>query len=95
MNRTELFAACDRAKRLLWWASELNRTSFAAMLVGVPLTLAAFMGLSPWPGVICWTMSWATFALNSYLLAQATKLNAQIRQANDERLAELTRKNDQ
>lgn len=95
MTRTELIATCAQVRRILWWAEELNRTSFAAMLVGVPLTLAAFMGLSVWPGIICWVFSWGAYALNTHLMAKASRLNADIRQANDERLAELTRKDDQ
>jgi hypothetical protein len=85
MTRTEMLAALDKVKRLLAVAGELNHTSFAAMLVGVPLTLAAFLGFSVWPGIICWTISWLAFALNTYLLRQAKALNAEVAKAQQAR----------
>lgn len=84
MTRTEMLAALDRSRRLLWLAHHLNESSFAAMLVGVPLTLAAFVGLSPWPGIICWACSWGAFTLNSRLLAQATAINDAVARARSE-----------
>lgn len=85
MTRTEMLAALDRAKLLLAVAGELNHTSLAATLVGVPLTLAAFLDFSPWPGVICWTVAWAAFYLNAHLLEKAARLNAEVQRAQSAR----------
>jgi len=74
-----MLAAGRHVRRLLMIASWLNQTSFAAMAVGVPLTLAAFAGLSVWPGVICWSCSWGAYTYSSHLLAKAEEINAAVR----------------
>ena len=79
MTRTEMLAAGRHVSRLLRIASFLNQTSFAAMAVGVPLTLAAFSGLSVWPGVICWVSSWGAYTYSSHVLAKAEEINAAVR----------------
>jgi hypothetical protein len=71
-----------RAGIYLTVAEHCNYTSFATLVIGVPLTLAAFAGMSIWPGAIFWTVSWCGSALSDYYLAAAKELR---RRVNDSR----------
>ena len=44
-------------------------------MIGVPLTLAAFAGMSIWPGAIFWTVSWFGKALSDHYIAAAKQLH--------------------
>lgn len=75
MTRTEQIKLVKRAARYIRTAEHANDTSFATLCIGVPLTLMAFMGLSVWPGVIFWSVSWTAKAISDRCAASAAELH--------------------
>ncbi len=75
MTRTEQMKLVQRAGTYIRVAEQCTHTSFATLVIGVPLTLAAFAGLSGWPGVIFWCVSWWTWALAGHYTAAAQQLH--------------------
>ncbi len=75
MTRTEKIKLVRRAGIYIRVSEECGYASFATLVIGVPLTLAAFAGLSVWPGVIFWTVSWACFATAERYTAAAKQLH--------------------
>lgn len=84
MTRTEQIRLVRLAGRYITIADHCVSTSFATLCIGVPLTLLAFMGYSPWPGVIFWACSWLTHALGQHYTATAQKLQAIVNRAREE-----------
>lgn len=77
-EQSELIA---RAGRYLAIAEYCNRTSFSTLIIGLPLTLVAYAGLSIWPGVIFFAVSWVTYQAGDRLLAQARTLRKTVEAA--------------
>ena len=75
MTRTEQLKLVRRAGIYIRISEQCGFTSFATLVIGVPLTLAAFAGLSIWPGIVFWTVSWATFAAAERYTAAAKQLH--------------------
>lgn len=75
MTRTEQIKLVRRAGMYIRVAEQCGHTSFATLVIGVPLTLAAFAGMSIWPGVVFWTVSWCTHALGEHYTATARQLH--------------------
>jgi hypothetical protein len=81
MTRTEQIKLVRRAGVYIRVAEQCNFTSFATLVIGVPLTLAAFAGLSIWPGVVFWTVAWGSRALSDYYMAAAAELHRLVNEA--------------
>ena len=75
MTNVEQQKLVRRAGIYIRVSEECGHASFATLVIGVPLTLAAFAGLSVWPGVIFWTVSWACFATAERYTAAAKQLH--------------------
>ena len=84
MTRTEQIRLTRLAGRYITIADHCVDASFATLCIGVPLTLLAFMGFSPWPGVIYWAISWATHALGQHYTAAARELQQRVIRAREE-----------
>lgn len=78
MTNAEQQKLVRRAGIYLNVAEHCNYTSFATLVIGVPLTLAAFAGMSIWPCVIFWMVSWFGKALSSYYIAAAKELHRRV-----------------
>lgn len=85
MTRTEQIKLVRRASRCIRIAEELNHTAFATLCIGVPLTMLAFAGFSPWPGVIYWALSWMSHSLAQHYTAMARRLHEIVSRAREER----------
>ena len=81
MTRTEQIELTRRAGTYLGAAERCGHTSFATLVIGVPLTLAALAGLSIWPGAIFWTVSWGCKAVADHCIAQAKELHRRVQDA--------------
>ncbi len=81
MTRTDQIKLVRRAGVYIRVSEHCNHTSFATLVIGVPLTLAAFAGLSIWPGVIFWTVSWGCFAAAERYSAAAKELHRLVNEA--------------
>lgn len=81
MTRTEQIKLVRRAGVYIRIADQCQHTSFVTLMIGVPLTMIAFMGLSPWPGVIFWSVSWCSKALADHYTAAATELQRRVNEA--------------
>lgn len=81
MNNAEQQKLVQRAGTYIRVAQECGYTSFATLVVGVPLTLAAFAGMSPWPGVVFWIVSWWTWAIGHHYTAAAQQLHHLVNEA--------------
>lgn len=81
MTRTEQIKLVRRAGIYIRVSEQCGHASFATLVIGVPLTLAAFAGLSIWPGVIFWTVSWACFATAERYTAAAKELHRLVNEA--------------
>lgn len=81
MTRTEQIRLIRRAGVYIRIAEQCLHTSFATLMIGVPLTMIAFMGLSPWPGVIFWTVSWCTHAISNHYSTAARELQRLVNEA--------------
>ncbi len=81
MTRTDQLKLVRRAGVYIRVSQECNHTSFATLCIGVPLTLAAFAGLSVWPGIVFWTVSWCTHALAEHYTAAAKELHRMVNEA--------------
>lgn len=81
MTRTEQIKLVRRAGLYIRIADNCNHTAFATLMIGVPLTLAAFAGLSIWPGAIFWTVSWCSKALCDHYMAAAKELHRLVNEA--------------
>ena len=88
MTRTEQIRLTRLASRYITIADHCVDTSFATLCIGVPLTLLAFAGFSPWPGLIYWAISWATHALGQHYTAAARAIQQRVIKARE---AERTR----
>jgi hypothetical protein len=84
MTRTEKIKLVRRAGTYIRVAEECGYTSFATLVIGVPLTLAAFAGLSGWPGVIFWCVSWWTWAISHHYTAAAQQLHKLVNDSRTE-----------
>ena len=81
MTRTEQIKLVRRAGIYIRISEHCGHTSFATLVIGVPMTLAAFAGLSIWPGVVFWTVSWVTFAAAERYTAAAKELHRLVNEA--------------
>lgn len=84
MTRTEQIKLVRQAGRYIRIAEGCVDTSFATLVIGVPLTVIAFAGFSVWPGVIFWCISWSTKALGDYYTAAARELHQAINESRTE-----------
>jgi hypothetical protein len=84
MNRTEQMKLVQRAGIYIRVSEECGYMSFATLVIGVPLTLAAFAGMSGWPGVIFWTVSWWTWAIGHHYSAAASELHRLVNESRIE-----------
>ncbi len=84
MTRTEQIRLVKLASRYIALAEHANNTSFATLCIGVPLTMLAFKGFSPWPGIIFWIVSWGSYAVGKCWTAHARRLHAAVNQARAE-----------
>lgn len=84
MTRTEQIKLVRRASVYIRVADQCNHTSFATLVIGVPLTLAAFAGLSIWPGAIFWCVSWGCRALADRYVAAARELHRLVNESRTE-----------
>ena len=83
MTRTEALRTLERARRYIDAAEHLNNTCLGATLVGLPVTLAAWFGMSPWPGIIMWVCAWGTWVVGRRLTARARELHERVRSARE------------
>ena len=81
MTNTEQQKLTQRAGIYIRAAEHCGHTSFATLVIGVPLTLAALAGLSIWPGAIFWTVSWGCKAVADHCIAQAKELHRRVQAA--------------
>ena len=81
MTNTEQQKLIQRAGIYIRAAEHCGHTSFATLVIGVPLTLAALAGLSIWPGAIFWTVSWGCKAVADHCIAQAKELHRRVQAA--------------
>lgn len=81
MTRTEQMKLVQRAGRYIIYAEHAGQTSFATLVIGVPLTLAAFAGFSIWPGALFWCASWGSRALADHYVAAAKELHRLVNEA--------------
>ena len=81
MTNTEQQKLTQRAGIYIRAAEHCGHTSFATLVIGVPLTLAAFAGMSIWPGAIFWTVSWGCHAVADHCIAQAKQLHKLVNEA--------------
>lgn len=84
MTNAEQLRLVQRAGFHIRVAEHCNYTSFATLVIGVPLTLAAFAGMSIWPCVIFWTVSWCGKALAEYYIASAKQLHKLVNDSRTE-----------